>query len=248
MSELSVSKNDTKDLFLPSLLQILVTGAVFSGFYAIKSVSNKLICQVADVAGEETDPTLGRLICCITFLALSLLLVTAANRRWKAAPDKMLLTFTMSILGGTLLWTSVGECSWHFGFNILTDDGSDAFASFPRIESVQGLPFFLLCVLIFIATVKKAGFPLAAYILTFLGNWYGHLCMIAAYPIAVALGSDMELPVFYKASALVNAGIIAAVGLSLIAGKTKKTTKYLAAVCIYVALGNVFFGCVMGET
>ena len=248
MSELSVSKNDTKDLFLPSLLQILITGAVFSGFYAIKSVSNKLICQVADVAGEETDPTLDRLICCIIFFALSLLLVTVANRRWKAAPDKMILTFTMSILGGTLLWTSVGECSWHFGFNILTDDGADAFASFPRIESVQGLPFFLLCVLIFIATVKKAGFPLAAYILTFLGNWNGHLCMIAAYPIAVALGSDMELPVFYKASALVNAGIIAAVGLSLIAGKTKKTTKYLAAVCIYVALGNVLFGCVMGET
>ena len=72
MSELSVSKNDTKDLFLPSLLQILITGAVFSGFYAIKSVSNKLICQVADVAGEETDPTLGRLICCIIFFALSL--------------------------------------------------------------------------------------------------------------------------------------------------------------------------------
>ena len=35
---------------------------------------------------------------------------------------------------------------------------------------------------------------------------------------------------------------------NLIAGKTKKTTKYLAAVCIYVALGNVLFGCVMGET
>ena len=248
MSELSVSENSTKDLFLPSLMQLLVTAAVFAGFYAIKSVSNKLICQVADVAGEETDPTLGRLICCITFFVLSLVLVLLANRRWKATPDKMLLTFTMSILGGTLLWTSVGECSWHFGFNILTDEGADAFASFPRIESVQGLPFFLLCVLIFIAFVKKMGFPIAAYILTFLGNWYGHLCMIAAYPIAVALGSNMELPVFYRASALVNAGVIAAVGLSLITGKTKKTTKYLAAVCIYVALGNVLFGCVMGET
>lgn len=248
MSELSVSDKNAKDLFLPSILQIIVTAVVFAGFYAIKSVSNKLICQVADVAGEETDPTLGRLICCISFFALSLVLVAMANKRWKASPEKMLLTFTMSILGGTLLWTSVGECSWHFGFNILTDEGADAFASFPRIESVQGLPFFLLCVLIFIAFVKKMGFPIAAYILTFLGNWYGHLCMIAAYPIAVALGSNMELPVFYKASALVNAGIIAAVGLSLIAGKTKKTTKYLAAVCIYVALGNVLFGCVMGET
>lgn len=248
MSEISVTSKRKTDLFLPSLIQLFVTAGVFAAFYAVKSISGKLICNVADVAGEKTDPSLGRLICCLTFFAVSMILVTLSSRIWKTSSEKILSTFTLSILGGTFLWTSVGECSWHFGFNILTDEGKDAFASFPRIESIQGLPFFILCVLIFAACFRKMAFPLAAYILTFLGNWYGHLCMIAAYPIAVALGSDMELPVFYKASALVNAGVIAAVGLSLIAGKTKRTTKYLAAVCIYVALGNVLFGCVMGET
>ena len=72
--------------------------------------------------------------------------------------------------------------------------------------------------------------------------------MIAAYPIALALGISMELGTFYKISALVNAVIIAVVGIGLIAGKTKRTTKYLAAVCIYVALGNMLFGIIMGET
>jgi hypothetical protein len=82
----------------------------------------------------------------------------------------------------------------------------------------------------------------------FIGNWYGHLCMIAFYPIVMAMGFSMELSAFYKLSALINAVIIAAVGVFMIAAKTKRTTKYLAAVCIYVAIGNVLFGIMMGET
>ena len=100
----------------------------------------------------------------------------------------------------------------------------------------------------YIACFNKMSFPLASYILAFLGNWYGHLCMIAAYPVAKAMGCNMELGTFYKVSALINAIIIAVIGAVLIAGKSKRTTKYLASICIYVALGNVLFGIIMGET
>ena len=241
-------KLNYKDTFLPSLTLIFATALVFAGFYSIKSVSDHLICQIADVAGEETNPTLGRLICCLIFFSLSILLAILAGRRWRSVPDKMLLTWTMSVLGGTLLWTSVGECSWHFGLKVLNDEGISTFASFPRLESVQGVPIFILEVLLFIACHKKMSFPLSAYLLVFIGNWYGHLCMIAAYPVAMLIRSDLDLEVFYKASALINAIVIAAVGIKLILGNTKITTKYLAAVCIYVALGNLLFGCVMGET
>ncbi len=58
--------------------------------------------------------------------------------------------------------------------------------------------------------------------------------------------TDLFLPSLIQL--LVTAGVFAAAGLSLIAGKTKRTIKYLAAVCICVALGNVLFDCVMGET
>ena len=72
--------------------------------------------------------------------------------------------------------------------------------------------------------------------------------MIAFYPVASAMGLKMELGQFYKISALVNAVLIAAAGVYLIAGKTKRTTKYLASIAIYVALGNILFGILMGET
>ena len=179
---------------------------------------------------------------------LSIALVVVAGKVWRSDSGKMLRSFFPAVLGGTLLWTAVGECSWHFGFNVLSDEGDVIFASFPRIESVQGIPFFVLTILIIIACYRKMSFPLASYILAFVGNWYGHLCMIAFYPIAAAMGLQMELGQFYKISALVNAVLIAAAGIYLIAGKTKRTTKYLASIAIYVALGNSLFGILMGET
>jgi hypothetical protein len=248
MDETIRMKLSYKDTFIPSVVLIFLTAFVFIGFYMVKSVNGNLICQIADVAGEETDPSIGRLICCLLYFSLSVALVVIAERRWAADSEKLLLTWSLSALGGTMLWTSVGECSWHFGLNVMSDEGTEIFASFPRIESVQGLPFFILSILIFAACYKKMSFPLASYVFAFLGNWYGHLCMIAAYPIAKTIGINMELGTFYKVSALINALIIAVIGVFLIAGKTKRTTKYMAAVCMYVALGNVLFGIIMGET
>ena len=71
--------------------------------------------------------------------------------------------------------------------------------------------------------------------------------MIAAYPIAKLLGCTMDLAQFYKVSALVNAVLIAVAGGFIIFSKTARTTKHLAAIGIYVALGNVLFGIIMGE-
>ena len=248
MSDSVSIRKDNKDIFLPSIIIIFITAFVFAGFYLIKSVDNDLVCRITDVAGEETDPTMGRLIVCLTYFVSSLVLVTVADRRWKKDTDKLLLNWTLAVLGGTLLWTSVGECSWHFGLDVVSDEGTKMFASFPRIESIHGVPFFILGCLTFAVCFRKVSFPIASYMLAFLGNWYGHLCMIAAYPIAQAMGCRMDLAGFYKASALVNALVIAAAGVYLIAGKTRRTTKYMAAICMYVALGNVLFGIVMGET
>ena len=248
MDRRSETKMKYKDAFLPSAILVLVTAIVFAGFYLIKSVNNKLICQIADVAGEETNPSAGRLIVCLLFFALSVSLVIMAEKRWKTYPEKLLLTFAFAVMGGTLLWTSIGECSWHFGLNVMSDEGALEFACFPRIESIQGLPFFILSSLIYAACFRRMSFPLAAYVLAFLGNWYGHLCMIAVYPIALTLGLNMELAAFYKVSAVVNAIVIAIIGIGFILGKNKRTTKFLASICIYVALGNMLFGLIMGET
>ena len=116
------TKRDYKDIFIPSFMMILITAFVFAGFYMIKSIDDKLICQITDVAGEETNPTVGRLICCLVFFAFSISLVIIAQKRWVKNSTRLLVTWTLAVLGGTLLWTSIGECSWHFGMNVVSDE------------------------------------------------------------------------------------------------------------------------------
>lgn len=71
----------------------------------------------------------------------------------------------------------------------------------------------------------------------------------ALYPIALACGMEVELPVFYRASGLIHTFIFAAAGLSLILRKeTKRENRYYAAVLLYIALGTLMFGVMMGET
>ena len=48
------------------------------------------------------------------FFAVSVSLAVIADRKWKAAPEKVMRCWLPAVMGGTLLWTSVGECSWHF--------------------------------------------------------------------------------------------------------------------------------------
>ena len=88
-----------------------------------------------------------------------------------------------------------------------------------------------------------------SYSLAFVANWYGHLCMMGLFPIAMACGMKVELPVFYRASGLIHTFLFAAVGLFLILRKeTKRENRYYAAVFLYIALGTLMFGVMMGET
>jgi len=201
------------------------------------------------VAGEETNPTIGRLITCVVLFLSSIASVILAVRFKKKSQDQLALPWTLAALGGTLLWVSVGECSWHFGFNVVSGEGKILFTNFPRIESIQGFPFMILTLIALAAVWKKASFPLMSFSLAFVGNWYGHLCMMGLYPIAMACGMKVELPVFYRASGLIHTFIFAAAGLFLILRKrTKRENRYYAAVLLYVALGTLMFGVMMGET
>lgn len=62
----------------------------------------------------------------------------------------------------------------------------------------------ILALLALAAVRKKASFPLMSYALAFTANWYGHLCMMGLYPIALACGMEVELPVFYRASGMIR--------------------------------------------
>lgn len=53
-------------MIFPSITIIFTTAFVFGGFYFIKSLNNNLICQITDVAGEETNPTSSMYDCCVS--------------------------------------------------------------------------------------------------------------------------------------------------------------------------------------
>ena len=238
-----------KDKWQPITVMILTTLIAMGAFYWMKSWNTTRILPVVDVAGEETDASIGRLITCVVLFFGSLASVIFAGRFGKKSPDRLALPWTLATLGGTLLWVSIGECSWHFGFNVVSDEGKILFTNFPRIESVQGIPLMVLALLALAAARKKASFPLMSYALAFTANWYGHLCMMGLYPIALACGMKTELPVFYRASGLIHTFVFAAVGLFLILRKeTKRENRYYFAVLLYIALGTLMFGVMMGES
>lgn len=238
-----------KDKWQPIVLMILTTLIAMGLFYWVKSWNSTRLLPVVNVAGEETDASIGRLITCVVLFFASLASVILAERFWKKSPDRLALPWTFATLGGTLLWVSIGECSWHFGFNVISNEGEIIFAGFPRIESVQGIPLMIVTFLALAALWKTASFPLMSYALAFAGNWYGHICMIGLYPIAMACGMDVDLPVFYKASGLIHTFVFAAVGLFLTLRKgAKRENRYYAAVYLYIALGTLMFGVMMGET
>ena len=235
------------DCILPFLTLIAVTGLVVGGFYWIKSWNTSLIQPVAEVAGEETNPAAGRLICMAIYLMLSAALVVIASIREKK-PDKNLSTWTLSVAGGTLLWNAIGESSWHFGFNVLSDEGAVSFANFPRIESIEGIWFFLILLAISFAIMSTSAFSLTAYLFTFLGNWYGHLCMIATYPVAVSMGTNLDMVTWYRITGFINFAILSLIGVAILIRGRKRTTKYLASICFYVAIGTLIYGTILGET
>ena len=238
-----------KDKSLPIVLMMLTTVIVFAAFFWMKTWNTTRILPVVDVAGEETDATVGRLIICVVFFFISLVSLTLAVHFWKKSPAQLALPWALAALGGTLLWASIGECSWHFGFNVVNDEGEILFTNFPRIESVQGIPYMIVTILALAAAWKHMPFPLMSYALAFSANWYGHLCMIGLYPIAMACGMKVELPVFYRVSGLIHTFVFAAAGLFLILRKgTKRENRYYSAVLLYMALGTLMFGVMMGET
>ena len=57
-------------------------------------------------------------------------------------------SFWISIASGTLLWQSVGECSWHFGLKC-----ENRYLSFVHIEN--GSSLFLLILFCFLDTAQK---------------------------------------------------------------------------------------------
>ena len=234
---------------MAAILMILTTLIAMGAFYWIKSWDSTRFLPVMEVAGEETDATIGRLITCVVLFICSLASVIYAERFNKKSPDQLALPWTLATLGGTLLWVSIGECSWHFGFNVVSDEGEILFTNFPRIESIQGIPLMILTLMAIAAAWKKS--ILSADVLFF--GVYRQLVRPFVHDRAVSdchgLWNESGTAGVYRVSGLIHTFIFAAAGLFLILRKgTKRENRYFFAVLLYMALGTLMFGVMMGET
>ena len=236
-------KSIFKEKVLPLICLILVTGAGMGALQLLKGISTMKLQPTMWVAGEQTEPTLGRLIAGLVFLFLSIMFLYISMQREKRFSEDAGISWVLAAIGGTLLWIFLGEITWHYGMPVLSKEGVRFFVNYPRIESIQGVWLFLLLFMVDILMIRRGAVSLTLYLATFLGNWYGHLCMIATYPVARLFGCNLDMQSWYRLSGLVNAVVLALVGLWLM----RKDTKYLGTVFLYVAMGTLLYGTILGK-
>ena len=172
-----------KDGFLPFLAIFLSMGVLILLFRLCRNFNATEIQPIMNVAREETNPTVGRLVWCILGAFLSVLLVWIAERLMKKNEEKLMLPWILSGISGIILWQSIGESLWHYGLYVMNDEGELSFVNFPRIESIQGIPFLILTTILFFALNGKAGFGVQSCLGILLANWFGHISMIGTYPM-----------------------------------------------------------------
>lgn len=246
-------KRAAKDGLLPFLMMCLTMGICIACFRLCKSVNEAEFLPIVDMAGEETNPTYGRLIWCIASFILCIVLTAIAGKMTQKdiiEPDRerLFLPWTLSVTAGTLLWQSLGESIWHFGLKSMNDEGESIYIAFPRIESLQGLPMFIVIAVLFFLMYGKVGFNVQSCLAAFLANWYGHIGMIATYPIVVTLGGSMEMATWHRVSGAVNMILFLALAVFLMfKGKTKRT-RYMSAAALFVAYGQLVYGVILAET
>ena len=204
--------------------------------------------QVVDIAGEETNATYGRFIfLCLSFCFCTILTVIAAKMLKKNGEEKLMLPWILSTAAGVLLWQCIGESVWHYGLDVIGEDGESCFVNFSRIESIQGLPLLIVVIVLYFIMYGKVSFAYQACLGAFIGNWYGHICMLGSYPFAMAMGTDMDSESWYRLSGAVNGVAFLFIGLYLMySKKTDKKTKYLASICLFISYGAIVYGAIRG--
>lgn len=246
-------KRAAKDGLLPFLTMCVSMGVCIVCFRLCRNINTTEFLPIVDIAGEETNPTYGRLIWCIVSFILCIVLTMIAGKvtqKELIEPERehLLLPWTLSVTAGTLLWQSLGESLWHFGLNSMNDEGESIYITFPRIECLQGLPMFIFIAVLFFLMYGKVEFNIQACLAAFIANWYGHIGMISTYPIVVTLGSNMEMATWHRIFGAVNMVLCLIFAILLMfKGKTKRT-RYMSAALLFVAYGQLVYGVILAET
>lgn len=182
----------------PFLIQLVIIGALVSAFLvSIGSGPEDFLIAQHQEGGEMTSPTLGRFIVMLVTFVIGITTAILANNAGKNLDSrkKMFMSYYIGVASGTLLWQSIGECSWHFGTQYFSENlGENVIIYFPRIECLSSLFVFIVIVALIRYCWRKQAFSWGVWcvIISFMANWIGHFFLLAPYPFVASYFSEIE--------------------------------------------------------
>ncbi|MCR4664577.1 MAG: hypothetical protein K5660_04335 [Paludibacteraceae bacterium] len=183
--------------------------------------------------GEKVDPNPMRLVFMVIAFVVAFVCAYLSDKK----KSELLPSFLLAYAGGTLLWQSTGECAWHF--SIPTED---YIMCFPHIEGASSVIMVVIVSILLAYCYRRHAFSWSVWIfvLSFIGNWFGHFVQIGSYPI---VASTLEEGQWYIWTGSVIGGLSAvmSVMMSIYCASTKKA-RLCCALMLYFALGIVLTG------
>ena len=185
--------------------------------------------------GETVDPNPLRLAFMITAFLLAFPLAYVADRKGKSG--KTLPAFWIGYCAGTLLWQSVGECAWHFSIQ-----EEEYLMCFPHIEGASAIFMVIITTILLVYCYRRRAFTWGVwvFVLSFVGNWFGHFVMIGTYPLVHFL---MDEDVWFKGAGAILGTLtcISAVLLSVYAARDTKA-RLCCCLMLYFGIGIIITG------
>lgn len=226
-----------KDGLLPLAGIMAITGvlvAVFAAFIHFGSGMEPVVPPHLD-DGEEVDSSPTRLaFMCLAFVA-SFIFGWFACR--KGRQGAILPAFLLGYTGGTLLWQSTGECAWHF--SIVSED---YLMCFPHIEGASAIILVVVTSLLLVYCYQRNAFDWGVwvFVLSFIGNWFGHFALIGTYPLVSSL---MAEELWFKGAGLSIglATILAALFLGVHSARTRQA-RLCCCLMLYFGIGIIITG------
>ena len=217
-------------LLLALAIEVIAFGLVVP-LHSVFSHMGPLLQARVDVAGEMSEPTVGRLVFGIVTFVLGITVIPIANLLNKK--DKDIFGFGLAFLSGVLLWQSIGECLWHFQIGGV---------QLVRIESIQSFPLVIVFTILLIVCglFFNKNFALWIAVLSFACNWLGHYITIGLYPL-VSSGVDWKVWAYTMSGVIGGVATLVGLMLSLFFPKNKKGV-YLASMLLFIGLGVIYFG------
>lgn len=185
--------------------------------------------------GETVDPNPMRMAFMLTGFIIAFVLAYFADRKGK--DGKVLSSFFTGYAGGTLLWQSVGECAWHFSI-----EGEDYLMCFPHIEGASAIFMVVMTTILLVYCFRRQAFSWGVwvFVLSFVGNWFGHFILIGTYPLVHTM---LEEDVWFKGAGAVL-GILTCLGAILQGVHAARDTKarLCCALMLYFGIGIIVTG------